>query len=38
MQAADSKAKRQVIDLLEVRGTLSLENKEKVVYVKCKLD
>jgi site-specific DNA recombinase len=27
--------KRQVIDMLDVRGTLAIENEEKVVYVKC---
>jgi len=34
---ADFKTKRQVIDLLDVRGTLSIEDNEKVVYVTCKL-
>ena len=37
MQTADFKAKRQIIDLLDVRGTLSIEDNEKVVYVTCKL-
>ncbi len=27
--------KLQVIDMLDVRGTLAIENDEKVVYVKC---
>lgn len=26
---------RQIIDLLDVRGTLAIENNEKVVYVRC---
>jgi len=29
--------KRQLIDMLDVRGTLAIENEEKVVYVKCHL-
>lgn len=27
--------KRQLIDMLDVRGKLAIENEEKVVYVKC---
>jgi hypothetical protein len=27
--------KRQIIDMLDVRGTLAIEDQEKVVYVKC---
>ena len=27
--------KRQIIDMLDVRGTLAIEDEEKVVYVKC---
>ena len=27
--------KRQLIDMLDVRGKLSIENDEKVIYVKC---
>jgi len=27
--------KRQILDLLDVRGKLAVENGEKVVYVKC---
>jgi hypothetical protein len=29
--------KRQIMDILDVRGTLAIENEEKVVYVKCHL-
>ena len=30
-----SKQKRQIMDILDVRGKLAIENDEKVVYVKC---
>jgi hypothetical protein len=29
--------KRRIIDLLDVRGKLAIENEKKVVYVSCKL-
>jgi len=32
-----SKQKRQIMDILDVRGKLAIENDEKVVYVKCHL-
>jgi hypothetical protein len=35
---ASFEQKRQVIDLLDVRGTLAIENDEKVVYVTCQLE
>ena len=28
-------ARRQIIELLDARGTLALENEEKVIYVQC---
>ncbi len=37
LDIATFEQKRQVIDLLDVRGTLAIENEEKVVYVKCLL-
>jgi hypothetical protein len=37
LEAATFEQKRHVIDLLDVRGTLAIENDEKVVYVKCHL-
>ena len=30
--------KRQYFDLLDVRGKLAVENNEKVVYAKCKIE
>jgi site-specific DNA recombinase len=32
---ATFEGKRRIIDLLDVRGTLAVENDEKVIYVKC---
>ena len=32
---ANFEQKRQIIEMLDVRGKLSIENEEKVVYVKC---
>jgi hypothetical protein len=37
LEVATFEQKRQVIDLLDVRGTLAIENEEKVVYVRCLL-
>jgi hypothetical protein len=35
LETATFEQKRQIIDMLDVRGTLAIENEEKVVYVKC---
>ena len=35
LETATFEQKRQLIDLLDVRGKLAIENDEKVVYVKC---
>jgi hypothetical protein len=35
LENATVEQKRQIIDMLDVRGKLSIENEEKVVYVKC---
>jgi len=35
LDIATFEQKRQVIDMLDVRGKLAIENDEKVVYVKC---
>jgi len=35
LECTTFKQKRQIIDMLDVRGTLAIENDEKVVYVKC---
>jgi hypothetical protein len=37
IKVADFETKRRVINLLDVRGKLAIENGEKVVYVTCKL-
>jgi hypothetical protein len=37
LESATFEQKRQLIDMLDVRGTLAIENDEKVVYVKCHL-
>jgi len=29
--------KRKLIELLDVRGKLAIENEEKVIYISCKL-
>ena len=38
LENANFEQKRQVIDMLNVRGTLAIENDEKVVYAKCILE
>ena len=38
IQVADFETKRRIIDLLDVRGKLAIENEEKVVHVICKLE
>jgi len=35
LEVATFEQKRQLIDLLDVRGKLAIENDEKVVYIKC---
>jgi site-specific DNA recombinase len=35
LEIATFEQKRQVIDLLDVRGTLAIENDERVIYVSC---
>ena len=35
LEDTDFEQKRQIIDMLDVRGKLAIENDEKVVYVKC---
>ena len=35
LKNANFEQKRQLIEMLDVRGKLSIENQEKVVYVKC---
>ena len=37
LENATLEQKRQLIELLDVRGTLAIENEEKVIYVKCHL-
>jgi len=35
LDQADFNTKRQIIELLDVRGKIAFENNEKVVYLKC---
>ena len=35
LEKADFKTKRQIIELLDIRGQIAFENDEKVVYLKC---
>ena len=35
LDQADFNTKRQIIELLDVRGKIAYENNEKVVYLKC---
>ncbi len=35
LDQADFNTKRQIIELLEVRGKIAFENNEKVIYIKC---
>ena len=35
---ADFKAKRQIIELLDVRGKIAFENGQKVIYLRCLID
>lgn len=35
LEKADFKTKRQIIDLLDIRGQIAFENGEKVVYLRC---
>jgi len=37
LENAAFEPKRQLIEMLDVRGTLAIENEEKVIYVKCHL-
>lgn len=37
LAASDFEAKRKILDLLDVQVTLVVENKEKVVYAKCRI-
>ena len=37
IEKADFKTQRSIIELLDVRGKLAIENNEKVVYISCKL-
>jgi hypothetical protein len=34
---ADFNTKRHIFDLLDVRGTLAIENEERILYITCKL-
>ena len=38
MAETDFEAKRQIIDLLDVRVTLTVEDRQKVAYVRCLID
>jgi site-specific DNA recombinase len=38
LEHADFNAKRQIIELLDIRGTVAFENGEKVLYLRCLLD
>ena len=35
---ADFKTKRQIIELLDIRGKIAFENGQKVLYLKCLID
>ncbi|GAB4540864.1 MAG: hypothetical protein Fur002_08300 [Anaerolineales bacterium] len=35
LDKADFKTKRQIIELLDIRGKIAFENNEKVLYIKC---
>jgi hypothetical protein len=35
LDQADFNTKRQIIELLDVRGKVAFENNEKVIYIKC---
>jgi hypothetical protein len=38
LDQADFNAKRQIIELLDIRGKIAFENGQKVVYLKCLID
>ena len=38
IDAADFNVKRQIIELLDIHGKIALENREKVIYLKCSLE
>jgi site-specific DNA recombinase len=38
IDVADFYAKRQIIELLDIRGKIAVENGEKVIYLKCLID
>ena len=38
LDQADFNAKHQIIELLDIRGKIALENGQKVVYLKCLID
>lgn len=38
LDTADFNTKRQIIELLDIRGKIAFENNEKVMYLKCLLD
>jgi site-specific DNA recombinase len=38
LDRADFNAKRQIIELLDIRGKIAFENGEKVLYLKCLID
>ena len=38
LEQADFNAKRQIIELLDIRGAIAFENGEKVLYLRCLLD
>ena len=38
LDQADFNTKRQIIELLDVRGKIAFENGEKVIYLKCLID
>lgn len=35
LEQADFNTKRQIIELLDIRGKIAFENNEKVLYLKC---
>ena len=38
LEQADFNAKRQIIELLDIRGKIAFENGQKVVYLKCLIE
>jgi hypothetical protein len=38
LDQADFNAKRQIIELLDIRGKIAFENGQKVAYLRCLID